>query len=969
MTHRLTTLARKKDYTWISTINAGTLRDKVEELIDTMDERGISLMGVAETRWRGEGRKILHNDYQIIYKGNQDNTKNGVAIIMSPNLSENVEKIFFGSDRIIGVVLKIKDKRYTFIEAYAPQQGRPREEKIQFYDDLQEMCDTKPPDGELIIMGDLNGHIGSEKLLEVIGNFGVGEINEGGEMLIDFCVRNNLSIMNTFFRHQESHQYTWYRWNSRTGTYDQKSQIDFIITNKKSIVKDVKAIPSISFDSDHRMVKGKFMLPQHKKAKTALRKRVCTENIKNVKNEIIEHVAARMELMTEEHHNIEDQWKEFKSAAHEIQDDIIGTKSVGGRKVKKTAWWTEEVKHAVKNKMKAFRLWLRNRTPETRLEYENQRRTVNITKRQAQATMWENIGNELEQDFGNSKKLLYSMAKSYRGKSAEGTMGGLRDKNGNLILDIEMKGNRWNEYFSELFNIDAEEDANGNYMHQDEDVTVEEPISLDEIRSALKGMKNNKSAGPDSIPIETIKAGGERLLDWLRVMFNEALESGVVPEDWSHSYVCPIFKGKGDPAECKNYRGISLISHVAKLYEKILDRRVKVIMEQHMSECQAGFRQGRGTIDQISALRMYMEKSWEYNLTKCVCFVDLEKAFDRIPRAKMWGVLTEMGVPNTLLRAIKSTYIAPKSSVVGTSSWFQVNTGVKQGSILSPTLFIMYFDKVIKQVEEKNNLEMDIFAYADDLAIVTDSGQMLNTVMEEFDAILTSWGLKLSCSKTKFAVIGREPDRVELNVNGNGIDRVDCFEYLGSKISANTKVDEEVFNRISKYSQNTGALYPLLRNIHVPRRVKLLIYTSILKPILLYGSETWALTERLKNKLQAAEMRTLRLIYGITKRDRVRNVEVRRQLGVDPLILEIEKSQLRWLGHLLRMPPERKVKQLYEWKPDNRRPVGRPRVRWTDNIKKVLSREDVLLDDAADLCGDRVAWRRFVKELSTDRLT
>ena len=99
--------------------------------------------------------------------------------------------------------------------------------------------------------------------------------------------------------------------------------------------------------------------------------------------------------------------------------------------------------------------------------------------------------------------------------------------------------------------------------------------------------------------------------------------------------------------------------------------------------------------------------------------------------------------------------------------------------------------------------------------------------------------------------------------------------------------------------------------------------------------------EKLKSRLQAAEMRTLRLIFGVTKRDIVRNVDIRRHLGLDPLLLEIERSQLRWFGHIQRMPPERAVKQIHQWRPNSRRPVGRPRLRWMDNISSIVDRHQL----------------------------
>ena len=137
----------------------------------------------------------------------------------------------------------------------------------------------------------------------------------------------------------------------------------------------------------------------------------------------------------------------------------------------------------------------------------------------------------------------------------------------------------------------------------------------------------------------------------------------------------------------------------------------------------------------------------------------------------------------------------------------------------------------------------------------------------------------------------------------------------------------------------------------------------------MYGSETWVLTERLKSKLQAAEMKVLRLIMGVTKFDHKKNVDIRAALGIEPLVLTLEKNMLRWYGHLHRRGPESRAKELMDWKPTEKRPRGRPRSRWVDGIAKILEREGIGLEEAEQLCQDRSNWRRFVSSLSTDRST
>ena len=964
-------LTKIYEYANISTINAGTLRGKVEEIVDLMQERNLKVLGIAETRLQGQGRKSIHDNYEMIYSGSDRDTRHGVGLFFHPDFAVHIEKVLYVSSRIVAATLNIDSYRVSFIQAYAPQQGRPLEEKDDFYEQLQDTLDNIPTDSEIIIMGDLNGHVGSRPVEDVIGKFGIGKRNEGGEMLIDFCMRNKLSIMNTYFNHQNSHKYTWYRYNSQIGQYDLKAQIDFILATRKSVIKDVKAIPSVSLDSDHRLVKGKMKIHLPEKEKSKVRKRVKTENLKTTEQEIQLKLAEARDTIRDE--NIEEHWGKFKHCLQEIQEKIVGIATLGNRKKKKTGWWTEDVKAEVDKKKKLFRTWLKCRTGENREAYVKQRNHVNVVKKQARRGMWANIGRDLQEDARGTKKLLYSMAKAYKTRNDDKSRNTtLKDKSGAILTGQKNVANRWAEYFQELLNVNDGEIQQGRNNGEAKPPTLvasdqeEDPIRMDEIEAVLKLTKNNKAPGPDMIPIETIKAGGQPLKDILLELLNRLWSSGIVPEEWNQSLICPIFKNKGDPLDCKNYRGISLMSHVGKLYERILERRLRSEVEEMLSESQCGFRPGRGTIDQIAALRLYLEKSWEYAIDQHICFLDLEKAFDRVPREKMWKVIEDTGISSRLLMAIKSTYKDQKSAVIGDTNYFNINTGVRQGSVLSPLLFIIYLNHILMNIG-REDYQAECLGYADDVAQTADSREKLQVIMNQWDRELTKAGLKMSYAKTEYMQVGRDLEEGDVTVNGHVLKKTDNFTYLGSKVTSNNLMEEEVNNRIAKFTKNLIALYPLLKEKEIPKDVKVCIYTTILRPVLLYGSETWTLTTKLKSRIQATEMRVLRLIYGVTRRDRVRNEIIRQTLKVESLLTIIERNLLRWYGHVQRMPDSRDVKRIHKWKPNRKRPIGRPRKRWEDQIKEIARREEMDFNAVKAMTQDRRTWKGFIRRLSTDR--
>ena len=226
---------------------------------------------------------------------------------------------------------------------------------------------------------------------------------------------------------------------------------------------------------------------------------------------------------------------------------------------------------------------------------------------------------------------------------------------------------------------------------------------------------------------------------------------------------------------------------------------------------------------------------------------------------------------------------------------------------------------------------------------------------------MTTNGMKINKEKTEVMVISRTPQEMDITLENHTLKQCRHFKYLGVKFSEENDTKVEVDHRMNKFNNNLRMLYPLMKDRYIPRRVKTLIYTSILRPILMYGYESWALTTKTKSQLQAAEMRVLRIIKGVTRLDRIRNADIRRELGVDNILELIEKGQLRWYGHVKRMGESRYPKQYLEWRPHGKRPVGRPRIRWKDNIEKAIQKRGSTIQDIEndEVFMDRVRWRRF----------
>ena len=326
----------------------------------------------------------------------------------------------------------------------------------------------------------------------------------------------------------------------------------------------------------------------------------------------------------------------------------------------------------------------------------------------------------------------------------------------------------------------------------------EKDISMEEVREALKKMKKEKAEGPSEVSSDWFKALEVDGVEWLTEVINKAWKAEEIPTDWKESTLIPIYKGKGNIMDCGNYRGIKLLEHTMKIYEKVLDNRLRQLVD--IDAMQFGFMPGRGTTDAIFIMRQMQEKCLEGNNRLFTAFVDLEKAYDRIPREVIIWALRKRGITEKVVRVVQSLYHECITSVQcgeGTSDPFPVEVGLHQGSALSPFLFAMIMDTISADTREGVPLEL---LFADDLAVSAASEEGLQERVWTWQEELEKKGMKMNCRKTEVMVTAKE-DGMALEVkarSGVVIKQVKNFSYLGSVIESGGGCREEVQARIKK---------------------------------------------------------------------------------------------------------------------------------------------------------------------------
>ena len=295
----------------------------------------------------------------------------------------------------------------------------------------------------------------------------------------------------------------------------------------------------------------------------------------------------------------------------------------------------------------------------------------------------------------------------------------------------------------------------------------------------------------------------------------------------------------------------------------------------------------------------------------------------------MFWCLRKRKVPERLVRLVEMMYRRTRTKVlttVGETETFEVSVGLHQGSALSPFLFVLVMDVLSKEIRNEELWEL---LYADDLVITAESEEELQSRVTEWQESLERGGLKVNVEKTEVMVSSKEGgDRIAVQESrGSVIKQVEKFKYLGSTLSQEGGCEAEVESRIKAAWGKWREVSGVVCDKKMPVKLKVKIYITVIRPVLMYGSEVWALRRKEEAKLERTEMRMLRWIMGISLLERLENDEIRRMAGVVKITEVIREARLRWFGHVLRMDGGEGVRRAWEEPVRGRRSRGRQRIR------------------------------------------
>ncbi|KAK3569815.1 hypothetical protein QTP86_005847 [Hemibagrus guttatus] len=342
-----------------------------------------------------------------------------------------------------------------------------------------------------------------------------------------------------------------------------------------------------------------------------------------------------------------------------------------------------------------------------------------------------------------------------------------------------------------------------------------------------------------------------------------------------------------------------------KVWERLVEARLRKVVE--ICEQQYGFMPRKSTTDAIFALRILMEKYRDGQKELHCVFVDLEKAYDRVPREELWYCMRKSGVAEKYVRVVQDMYERSRTVVrcaVGQTEEFNVEVGLHQGSALSPFLFAIVMDQMSEEVRQESPWTM---MFADDIVICSESREQVEENLERWRFALERRGMKVSRSKTEYMCVNEREGSGTVRLQGEEVKKVQEFKYLGSTVQSNGECGKEVKKRVQAGWNGWRKVSGVLCDQKISARIKGKVYRTVVRPAMLYGLETVSLRKRQESELEVAELKMLRFSLGVTRLDRIRNEYIRGTAHVGRLGDKVREARLRWFGHVQRRDRPRRL--------------------------------------------------------------
>ena len=571
--------------------------------------------------------------------------------------------------------------------------------------------------------------------------------------------------------------------------------------------------------------------------------------------------------------------------------------------------------------------------------------------------------NEIENMSVNNHKEFWGKLKQLGPRSSSSVP--VKIKCGNEIITNEKQVLRkWKEDFSSLYNqANVEHTFNDEFLQEAiaqksvleaemlhcnyiENDAINNVISDAEIDKVISKLKNKKATGEDEIPNGVIKCTGVRL--FLHQLFNKCFEIGQIPTTWLNALIRPIPKGANkDPYVPLNYRAISLVSCVSKVYSGLLNNRIVGYFNELnlFPEEQNGFRKNRSCEDHIFSLSSIVKNRLAQNKSTYCTFVDLEKAFDWVNRDLLFFKLLCHNIDGKMYRAVQSLLGKTKSCIELNgclkSDWFDITTGVRQGDSLSPTLFSIFINDLVSHLKENGpllkmgNIEINMLLYADDMVLIGETENALQVLLNEMYKWCQNWRLKVNETKTKVVHFRTQNSPCTENIFMYGdaeLEMVKQYKYLGIILDDHLNFNDCIKALADSSGRALGGIiskFKCLKNVGYETFTKL--YKSGVQPISEYAAGVWGHHKALH--IDTIQNRAMRYYLGVHKF--AANAAIIADMGWNKPIYDRYICLSKFWNRVIQMSDDRLTKQIFMYD------FSTCSKNWCSDMKKVFVKLDL----------------------------
>lgn len=603
------------------------------------------------------------------------------------------------------------------------------------------------------------------------------------------------------------------------------------------------------------------------------------------------------------------------TAVSNLNEAVKRAATTAGMKLKKcqplrnrnyNTWFDNECMTAKLKMNRYLRIFRKQRTENTLDQYIMNKRSYRCLLNKKRKLYRDEQLNLLMNSLADSKK-FWSLLKSEK------------------IVECDIQANSWFNYFRDLF-LQCSNTANHALIPSHAEIPSVPCEILDrlydrtEICNALQKMKSNKAVGIDGIPAEIWKHGN--IEDILVTLFNNLGITGCVPDEWKTAVIVPIYK-KGDRGDPGNYRGISLLATLSKVYSGVLNQRLLKWAKEtdFFTDAQNGFRPGRSTIDSIFTLHTAVTSQFRRNKIIYCAYVDFWKCFDSITRELLFHKLRKFGISQAFVEKLECIYHDIKAKIRCNNRMtesFPCPAGLRQGCVTSSSLFMCYLNELEEFFAQHDvnfiplaDKELIVMMFADDLAIVDTTVKGLQRKLNLLAQYCREWGLTVNTEKTKIMAFrggGRMRANEVWNYNGTLIENVNKFEYLGLLLSNSNSLTPTINDRIVKTKKAMGVVFAHLKKYgNIPIHVMLKILDTKIIPVMTHGSEIWGLDDL--TKAEATINRFYRILLRVPYNTSIDFV--RGELGRHSLKPIILKSVVKYWVKLLNSKPGTAIAEAY----------------------------------------------------------